>query len=547
MNELSKIFEEITDSTYITLEKDKIYDVRQDDSFELDGYYCTNTAKRHENPTGKREAAIYLKNKSDITIDGNGATILVHGKMTPFVFDRSNNITVKNLTVDYACPTMAEFTVVSNNNGECVIKINSECLFRVENNSIIWQGETNKNGSPYWEDHYTLGRRQVKLLDPATGLFRDFSRADLEFEKIEMLDSHTLKGTLKNKSIYFPAGATIQSRNIVRDQTGGMFQRCKDLVFDSLRIKFMHGLGMVSQFCENVTFRNCDLTPAYGRTAASTADFFQFSGCKGNILVESCIAGSAHDDFINVHGTHLRIVDTDKAENGLTLRFMHDESWGFQAFEIGDTIDFIKWDTLIPYASAKVISFTKINNTDIHITLSSALPDIEIGKDVVENATWTPNLYVRNCSFGLTCGRGILCTTRGEVIIENNRFEKIWGPALLLEDDCNFWFESGYTTHIIFRNNRVISCNYANMYEGAPVILYSPKVMDKNSKQFVHGKLTVTGNSFEKPVYGEHYIHLEYLREAEITCNSFDAPVKFKTVCTGNVTKNNNLIKSVEL
>lgn len=547
MNELSTIFSKIADGTYITLEKNRVYDVSQDDSFELDGYYCTNTAKKHENPTGKREAAIYLKDKSDIVIDGNGATVLVHGKMTPFVFDRCSNITVKNLTVDYACPTMAEFTVVSNNDGECVIKINPECLFRVEGSSIIWQGEPDKNGKPYWEDHCVLGRRQVKLLDPATGLFRDFSRADLEFESIEMLDSNTFKGTLKNKNIYFPAGAIIQSRNIVRDQTGSMFQRCKNLVFDGLRIKFMHGLGMVSQFCENVTFRNCDLTPAKNRTAASTADFFQFSGCKGDILVENCKAGGAHDDFINAHGTHLRIIETDKATNGLTLRFMHDETWGFQAFEIGDTIDFIKWDTLIPYATAKVLSFTKINDTDIQITLDSALPDIEIGKDVVENATWTPNLYVRNCVFGLTCGRGILCTTRGEVIIENNLFEKVWGPALLLEDDCNFWFESGYTTHVIFRNNRVVSCNYANMYEGAPVILYSPKVMDENSKQFVHGKLTVTCNSFEKPVYGNHYIHLEYLREAEITNNFFDATLKIETVCTGSVTKNNNITKSVEI
>ncbi len=546
MNELSTIFSEITDGTYITLEKDKIYDVRQDDSFELEGYYCTNTAKRHENPTGRRYSAIYLKDKSNIVIDGNGATILVHGKMTPFIFDRCKNITVKNLTVDYACPTMAEFTVVSNNDGECVIKINSECLFRVEDNSIIWQGEPDKNGKPYWEDHYTLGRRQVKLLDPATGLFRDFSRADLEFESIETLDSNTIKGTLKNKDVYFPSGAVIQSRNIVRDQTGGMFQRCKDLVFDSLRIKFMHGLGMVSQFCENVTYRNCDLTPAKNRTAASTADFFQFSGCKGNILVENCKAGGAHDDFINAHGTHLRIIEADKATNGLTLRFMHDESWGFQAFETGDKIDFIKWNTLIPYAFAKVLSFTKINDTDIRITLDCDLPDIEIGKDVIENATWTPNLYVRNCNFGLTCGRGILCTTRGEVIIENNRFEKVWGPALLLEDDCNFWFESGYTTHVIFRNNQVISCNYASMYKGAPVILYSPKVIDENSQQYVHGKLTVTCNSFEKPVYGEHFIHLEYLREAEFTYNSFDAPLKIETVCTGNVLKSNNIINSVE-
>lgn len=537
MNELSTLFSKLNSGETLTLDKDRIYDVRQDDSFELDGYYCTNTAKRHENPTGKRHAAMFLKNKSDITVDGNGATVLVHGKMTPLMFDRCSNITVKNLTVDYACPTMAEFTVLSNDNGRCEIKINGECLYRIEGSDIIWQGEPDKNGNSYWEDHNCKGRRQVRMLDPATGLFRDFSRNDLECISIEECGDGILKIELKNKEVYFPAGAIIQSRNIVRDQTGSMFQRCNNLTFENLRIKFMHGLGMVSQFCDGVTYRNCDFNPAKGRTAASTADFFQFSGCKGNILVESCKAGGAHDDFINVHGTHLRIIDTNNDKNGLTLRFMHDESWGFQAFEKGDTIDFIRWDTLIPYASAKVLAFTKINDTDIYIELDQKLPQIEIGKDVVENATWTPNVYVRNCEFGLTCGRGILCTTRGEVIIENNRFENVWGPALLIEDDCNFWFESGYTNEIIFRNNTLINCSYANMYPGAPAIRYSPKVMDENSTQFVHGKLTLIGNRFEKPVCGTHLLHLEYLREVEIRDNTFDAPLEINKLCVGNITE----------
>ena len=86
MNELSLIFSEASDGDIITLEKDKVYDVRQDDSFSVSGFYCSNSAKQDENPNGMRYSAIFLKNKSNITIDGNGATILVHGKMTPMLF-----------------------------------------------------------------------------------------------------------------------------------------------------------------------------------------------------------------------------------------------------------------------------------------------------------------------------------------------------------------------------------------------------------------------------------------------------------------------------
>lgn len=304
----------------------------------------------------------------------------------------------------------------------------------------------------------------------------------------------------------------------------------------------MHGLGMVSQFCENVEYINCDLTPAQGRTIASTADFFQFSGCKGSLKIKNCKAFGAQDDYVNVHGTHLQIIDGTSDKKQITVRFMHNESWGFQAFDKGDTIDFIKWDTLIPFASAKVVDFKKVNDTDILLTLDNELPAIEFCKDVVENATYTPDLHVTGCDFGPTSGRGILCTTRGKVIIENNCFHKLWGPALLVEDDCNFWFESGYTNEIVFRNNRVISCDYSSTYQGSPVIRYSPKVMNESSDCFVHGKLILTGNSFKAAVYGTHRIRLEYLREAVIEDNIFDAPYEIDIFKTGTVTDKNNKI-----
>ena len=491
-----------------------------------------------------RNTAIYLKDKKNITIDGNGSTLIVHGKMTPLLFDKCENITVRNLTVDYACPTMTEFRILSNESGVCEIEINPDCLFRIEDNDLIWKGEPDENGTPYWESNYIGNGRYFKIFDPEKETCRDYSKADLAFEKIEHIGDKTLRVSLKNKDADFTAGSIIQTRSIVRDQTGSLFQRCKNLRFENLRVKFMHGLGMVSQFCENVSFINCDFTPAEGRTIASTADFFQFSGCRGRLVVENCKAWGAQDDYINVHGTHLRIVEKNDDENCIIVRFMHNETWGFQAFEVGDELEFIRWDTLIPYGKTVVKSYEKLNDTDIKLLLDRALPDIVIDKDVVENATWTPDLYVGNCDFGPTSGRGILCTTRGEVVIENNRFRNLWGPALLIEDDCNFWFESGYTKEIVFRNNHVSGCEYAKTHQSAPAIRYTPKVMNENSEEFVHGRLVLTGNRFEKPSLDAHCIWLEYLREAEISDNVFDAPYTIEKHHTGAVTDINNVIEN---
>ncbi|MBR3589212.1 MAG: hypothetical protein IKL16_06570 [Clostridia bacterium] len=545
MNELSTSFLNIENDKNIILEKDKVYHARQDDSFIKTGYYCSNTARRteKENPEGLRRSAIFLENKKNITIDGNGATIIIHGKMTPLLFDRCENITVKNLTIDYACPTMTEFKILSNNNGVCEIEINPDCLFEVRKNDIIWLGENGADSKPYWSDSYISNKRYIKILNPETGLHHDFNRNNLAFESIEQIGERKIKVTLKNKDVFFPAGHIVQTRNIVRDQTGSLFNRCKNLCFENLRVKFMHGLGMVSQFCENVTYKNCDFTPAEGRTIASTADFFQFSGCKGQLEIAECQAYGAQDDYINVHGTHLKIIRQNKKKKTITVRFMHNESWGFQAFEKGDKLEFIKWDTLIPYAETTVTDYKRLNDTDIKLFLDRPLPDdIKLRKDVVENATWTPDLHVKNCRFGPTAGRGILATTRGKVLIENNVFDKLCGPALLIEDDCNFWFESGYTKEIVFKNNIVNQCEYASMWESAPVIRYTPKVMKEDSEEFVHGKLVLTGNTFSVPKEDYHSIWLEYLGEAEIKDNIFDTHYKITTKCVGKVIDENNKV-----
>ena len=547
MNRLCKLFEQASDGATLTLERGAVYHVREEDSYTLTGYYCTNTATTSQNPDGLRRVAMYLKEKKNVTVDGNGATVMVHGKMTPFLFDRCEGIAVKNLTVDYAAPTMTEFTVLSAEGKVCEVRFAPDAHFRVEDNRLFFYSDETLDGGLYWEYPANDGYRFTLWYDPVAEVTAWCGNGQFVFDAIEAIDERTLRLTFREDGHGLRAGRVIQSRNIIRDQTGALFQRCKDLRFEDLRIKFMHGLGMVCQFCENITYKNCDMTPGEGRTVTSTADFFQFSGCRGKIVLDGCRASGAQDDFMNVHGTHLRIMETDPDARSMVVRFMHNETWGIQAFEVGDALEFIRWDTLQPYAETVVTAWEKLSDTEIRLTLDRPLPEgIVLARDVVENATWTPDVYVRNCDAHMIAGRGILCTTRGEVVIENNRFYHLRGPALVIEDDCNFWFESGYTRHILFRNNRVDGCNYGNNYPGGPLLCYSPKVMDEASAAYVHGKLTVDGNDFRNSFRGgTHIFHFEYLGEVELANNVFDAPYAVTTRCSGDVSERNNTVNTM--
>ncbi len=539
----------IADNSVVALDKGRVYDVWEDTADIVTGYYCSNTASKAENPDGMRRLALYLKDKHNVTIDGNGATVMCHGRITPILFDRCTDVTLRNLTVNYARPTMSEFEVVSREGGVCVLKINPESLYEVRGSELFWLGEKGANGAPLWEFPYKSINMLSMYYDPSLGELcmldsdEDCCRPSVPtFSAIDEIDKNLIKVTLRDKNAKLPAGCIVQSRNIIRDQIGGFFERCENLVFENLRIKAMHGLGLLSQYCTNVMFRGCDLTPGEGRTAASNADYFQFSGCRGHIVIDGNRAYGAHDDFVNVHGTYLQVDKADGKKRQITVKFMNKQSWGFKAFAEGDTVDFIRQATLVPYGSATVERAERLNDTQILLTLNCIPEGVEVGKDVVENATFTPDVTIKNNFVGYTAGRGALCTTRGKVVIENNVFDHTCNAALLIESDCNFWFESGRATDVIFRNNTIIGCGYGFKRGGVAVVKSTPNVRDENSREFVHGRLEVTGNSFSDPKFEKYLFGIEYFKEFILKDNVFDAPYEIKTKVVGAVVDKNNTV-----
>ena len=57
--------------------------------------------------------AFMIENKENITIDGNGSTLVVHGAMCAFALFNCKNIVFKNLRITYNSPTNYELTVIS--------------------------------------------------------------------------------------------------------------------------------------------------------------------------------------------------------------------------------------------------------------------------------------------------------------------------------------------------------------------------------------------------------------------------------------------------
>jgi len=328
---------------------------------------------------------------------------------------------------------------------------------------------------------------------------------------VKELAPRTLRLFFKDNPNLTP-GRVLQFRDIFRDCAGGFVRNSRNLAWRDCAFHHLYGLGIVHQFSENLSYDRITFAPrsGSGRTCAGWADLLHFSGCKGKIHVADCEMSGTNDDPINVHGTHLRIVER-LDDHRIRVCFMHPQSYGFQAFFPGDQIEFVNHASLHSYASNAVLAVTMEDDKNILLTLESPIPAFQQG-DVVENVTWTPEVEVRNCTVSVDSCRGFLLTTRKPILIENNTFIKTTMPAILIADDANSWFESGPVRDVTIRGNRFVQCH-------EPVIEIAPENLTEKPEEPVHRNVRILDNVFD--LIGEHAVSAKSVKGLTIAGNRF--------------------------
>ena len=279
-------------------------------------YHISNT---NADPDGLKAVGLHLKDAKHVHIAGPGAVIHARGKMIYVCIDGSENITIDGLAFDYHRPTVSEFMVNAVGDDFAEFTIHKDSAYSIKDGALIWQGEG-------WTETGGLGQE----LDPQSGRVKRMRDplAGLRFEEIEPFK---IRAHGRHR---FKAGLIYQLRNPFRDCCGAFTRNSRDITWRNVHFRFIHGMGIVNQFSENLTFDAVRIAPepASGRTTAAWADCIQVSGCRGKVKVGNCVFSGAHDDAINIHGTHLRVVESHADRREIKVGFIHDQSYGFPAF-----------------------------------------------------------------------------------------------------------------------------------------------------------------------------------------------------------------------
>lgn len=441
-------------------------------------YHISNTTSESEDPDPTKHIGLYLHSLKNITIDGCGSTLQMNGEMTSFVLDRCEGIILKNLNIDYKHPTQTEVEVLEEGKDYLIVQVHPTSQYRIVDEQLEWYG-----------DGWSFKNGIAQSYDRASNMtWRSWSPMENLIRAVE-LRPNVLYLQYKEKP-QVGLHIVFQMRDSFRDEVSGFVNRSKNVQLENLNFYYLGNFGVVCQYSENVTFDRCNFAPRpdSGRTNAGFADFIQVSGCRGMIDIRNSRFSGAHDDPINIHGTHLRVMEF-LSPNRLKVRFMHDQTFGFEAFFKGDDIELVDPLSLLAVEKAKVKEAKLVTPREMELTLSGPLsPEVIQRKDlVVENVLWTPEVRITNNYFERIPTRGILITTRRKSLIEGNTFYGMQMSGILVADDGLSWYESGPVHDLTIRRNTFFNC-------GEPVINIDPE--NREYKDAVHKNITIEENYF---------------------------------------------------
>ncbi|SMC97905.1 right-handed parallel beta-helix repeat-containing protein [Pedobacter nyackensis] len=461
------------------------YDFWPDNATETH-YYISNTSSEVEFPVKKQRVGLYLKGLKNVTIEGNGSVFVFHEKMISWVLDECMQISIQNLSVNYERPGMSEMTLKEVSDTSVVANIHPDSRFSILDNHLLWYGEK-----------WITKNYHAALVRPQTGMLLYSSWNPFLNSKAEKIAPLTVKFKGDFSKFKGRIDEVLTIRDTYRDYVGAFINRSKNIRLHNLHMNAMHGLGIVSQFSENLDYSSVFVEPekGSGRVIASSADGLHFSGCKGQITINHCRFNGMHDDPVNVHGTHLKVTEI-LSPTTLKLRFMHHQSYGFEAFIAGDTVAYLHSASLQIYKQGVVKTAKLISEREMLLEMEKPFSaELKVG-DALENITWTPSVTIKNSRFEGTISRGTLITTRRKVVIENNVYYRTGMHAILIENDASGWYESGRVMNLTIRNNQFIECGY-NSSPNNYVISINPQNKEILSGYYVHKNITIENNTFK--------------------------------------------------
>ncbi|OWW27225.1 alpha-galactosidase [Zobellia sp. OII3] len=467
------------------------------------------------------KTALPLLGFKDLVIDGQGSTFIYHGRMIPFLIEGSENITVQNVTIDWAMPFHSEGTIVANDekNNTFDIHFSDEYPYEIRNEQLIFLKE-------YYE--HDLG--QSILYDPIRNAIafdteaytpittirnsktqRNFDKIKYKYKVDPRSKVEKVRGKEDNLRVKEIKPGTVRIYNHRKKLPPvGMILVCKGdqslnrlapafritgtdgFNANNVTVNHAGGMGLIAENSSDLILDGFHVKPSHGRMVSTSADATHFVGCRGKVVLKNCTFNNQLDDATNVHGTYQEVVDI-LSENSIGVRMGHAQQQGFPIGTPNDTIGLVRLsDSFFAYDHLTLKAIENINGRYQIVTFNEKLPaTLKVG-DLIENLEGYPDLLVQNCNISRNRARGLLISNPKNTLIENNFFSTEM-EAILVPVESSHWFESGNAANLVIRNNTFQDNQHSGFNRG--VIRF---VTDDDNDNIAFKNIEITNNTFNQ-------------------------------------------------
>lgn len=262
-----------------------IYNFRDEEAVKIEyeaisGQYGENVQGHLFKVDAPYVKALDLHGSKNITIEAEGATLLLEGWYETISIIEAHNITIRGLTITHKRPpyTIGTITNVSDKNFDMHIDTLRYSFLK-----------NNITGRIHFFD--------VEKQRIYTGAWH---------EKKELIDKETIRvySSARPKS-----GDFCILRHSAHYRAGIFIKESSDILIENVKIHSQPGMGIVGHRSENITMKNLQVIPESGSVISTNTDATHFTSCKGKIILDACKFGGQGDDcstFTTITGVYIK-------------------------------------------------------------------------------------------------------------------------------------------------------------------------------------------------------------------------------------------------
>jgi hypothetical protein len=485
------------------------------------------------NDPGENRIIFPIEDFRELTVDGNGSRFVFHGLVTPFAILKSSRVTLRNLEIDWQVPFHCEGDVLAADpDGRWIeVRIPEPFSYRVDAENrfyIVGEGFERQGMGNILEFNRERHETEYQVAD---NFFLTRDGTYVREYKARETGPRRVRFEVPNQFRDTPGvGGRVAIMPRPRRAPAVFIADSEDVQLERVAIRHAGCMGVIAQLSRNISLKDCEVRPRpdSGRYISTCFDATHFVNCAGLVSLDGCATSNHHDDGLNVHGIFVRILGGEDA-SAIRAELFDRQQRGVRVLERGHSITIADATTLDIYYRGTVESVDYRDERYLSLSVTPPLPRAPAEGDVINNLSRNPDVVLANSSIGKNRARGVLLSTSGKILVENNRFHTP-GSAIRVSSGVDYWYESGPVNDVVIRNNDFDNCRYG-IWSGGVIDIVAVDGKKSQSTTPYHGRVAITGNRFTS--FDGLIVKAYRVAELEFTGNRIvhsDAYPPFRTV-----------------